>query len=76
VAGVRNVWVAPFYDVGEVYLNGHPVGGGVAHALGVGLRMDVAWFSFIERSMVRVDVAKTVNAASPWQFWLGFEHAF
>jgi hypothetical protein len=22
------------------------------------------------------DAAKTVNAASPWQFWLGMEHAF
>ena len=35
------------------------------HALGAGLRADVAWFSFIERTVVRIDVAKTVNAATP-----------
>jgi hypothetical protein len=75
VVGLRNLWVAPFYDVGEIYANGHSVGG-VAHALGLGLRADVAWFSFIERTILRVDAAKTVNAPSPWQFWLGMEHAF
>ena len=75
VAGLRNLWVAPFYDVGEIYVNGHSIDG-VAHALGVGLRADVALFSFIERTVVRFDAAKTVNAASPWQFWLGMEHAF
>jgi hypothetical protein len=75
VAGLRNLWVAPFYDVGEIYVNGHSVDG-VAHALGIGLRADVAWFSFIERTVVRIDMAKTINAASPWQFWIGMEHAF
>jgi hemolysin activation/secretion protein len=76
VMGLRNAWLAPFYDVGEIYANGHPVGNGVAHALGLGLRFDVAWFSFIERTVVRIDAAKTVNESSPWQFWLGMEHAF
>jgi hypothetical protein len=75
VVGLRNLWAAPFYDVGEIYANGHPVVG-AAHALGLGLRADVALFSFIERTVVRFDAAKTVNAASPWQFWLGMEHAF
>ena len=64
-----------FYDVGAIYVSGHSVDG-VAHALGVGLRGDVAWFSFIERTELRLDVAKTVNAASPWQFWVGVQHAF
>ena len=45
-------------------------------ALGLGLRFDVVWFSFIERTTVRFDVAKTVNAASPVQFWLGIQYAF
>jgi hypothetical protein len=76
VMGLRNAWLAPFYDVGEIYVNGHAVGNGVAHALGLGLRFDVAWFSFIERTVVRIDAAKTVNESSPWQFWLGMEHAF
>jgi hypothetical protein len=75
IAGLRGVYAAPFYDVGAVYANGRAVGG-VAHALGVGLRLDVTWFSFIERTMVRVDAAKTVNADAPWQFWLGIQHAF
>ena len=61
--------------MGAIYANGRPVGD-VAHALGVGLRLDVAWFSFIERSVVRFDAAKTVNAATPWQFWVGVQHAF
>jgi hypothetical protein len=76
IAGLRGVYVAPFYDAGAIYANGHVVGGDVAHALGVGLRLDVTWFSFIERTMVRVDAAKTVNAATPWQFWVGLQHAF
>jgi Peptidase family M1 domain len=75
VVGLRNLWVAPFYDVGEIFVNNHSVDG-VAQALGVGLRADVAWFSFIERTIVRFDVAKTVNESSPWQFWIGMEHAF
>jgi hypothetical protein len=75
VAGLRNVWVAPFYDVGDIYVNGRSVGG-VAHAFGVGVRADVALFSFIERTILRADVAKTVNESSPWQVWLGVQHAF
>jgi hypothetical protein len=75
VAGLRGLYVVPFYDVGEIFANGHSVDG-VAHAVGLGLRADVAWFGFIERSTIRLDVAKTVNAASPVQFWIGFTHAF
>ncbi len=75
VAGVRSIWTALFYDAGDIYQNGHSVGG-VAHALGGGLRLDVAWFSLIERTMLRLDVAKTVNANSPWQFWFGVQHPF
>ena len=59
----------------RVYANGRVVDN-VAHSLGVGLRLDVAWFSFIERTMVRIDMAKTINADSPVQFWLGMQHAF
>jgi hypothetical protein len=73
--GVRNAWLATFYDVGGVYANGQIVGS-VAHALGVGLRVEVAIFSFIERATLRLDAAKTINANSPWQFWFGIQHAF
>jgi outer membrane protein assembly factor BamA len=73
--GARNLWLAGFYDVGAVYSNGRTVGG-VAHALGAGLRLDTAIFSFIERVTFRVDVAKTVNDNTPFQFWFGLQHAF
>ena len=73
--GVRNLWLATFYDAGGIYANGRIVND-VAHALGVGLRVDMAIFSFIERATLRFDVAKTINAATPWQFWFGIQHAF
>lgn len=72
---LKNVYVAPFYDVGDIYLSGKSLGP-VAHAVGLGFRFDVAWFSFLERTMLRVDVAKTVNVNSPTQFWLGIQHPF
>ena len=73
--GGRNLWLAAFYDVGGIYADGQVVNG-VAHALGLGLRLDVAVFSFIERATLRIDVAKTINDATPWQVWFGVQHAF
>jgi Peptidase family M1 domain len=73
--GARNLWLAPFYDVGAVYTNGLVVGD-VAHALGLGLRVDTALFSFIERVTFRFDVAKTLNDDTPVQFWFGVQHPF
>jgi hypothetical protein len=73
--GVRNLYGATFYDAGEMFLQGHSVGG-VAHALGVGLGVDVAWFSFVERTMLRLDIAKTINASSPVQVWFGLQVPF
>jgi hypothetical protein len=75
VVGVRNLWFAVFYDVGEVMTNGRSVGG-VAHAFGGGLRVDTAVFSFIERATLRFDVGKTLNAATPVQVWFGVQHPF
>jgi hypothetical protein len=74
-AGLRGIYVAPFYDVGNAYVNGHAEGD-VAHALGVGLRLDVAWFGFVERTVLRVDVAKTINSSSPAQVWVGVQQPF
>jgi hypothetical protein len=73
--GARNFWLAMFYDVGAIYAEGRRVGD-VAHAMGVGLRVDVAVFSLIERAILRLDVAKTINAATPWQIWFGLQQAF
>jgi hypothetical protein len=75
VIGIRNVYFAAFYDVGGVYVNGSRVGS-VAHALGGGFRVDASFFSFIERATVRFDFAKTLNAATPFQFWFGVQHPF
>ncbi len=75
VVGVRNVYVVPFYDAGNAYVNGHALGD-VAHAVGLGMRVDLAWLNIIERTMFRFDVAKTVNVDAPWQFWIGITHPF
>jgi hypothetical protein len=74
--GGRNLWLATFYDVGAVYANGHAVGGNVAHAVGAGLRLDMAIFSFIERATLRFDVGKPLNGGGPLQYWFGVQHAF
>ncbi len=74
-AGVRNIYFAPFYDLGNAYPHGKQLGD-TAHAVGAGLRIDVAWLGFIERTMLRFDVAKTVNADRPVQFWFGIQHPF
>jgi hypothetical protein len=44
--------------------------------LGAGLRVDIAWFSMIERTTIRFDVAKTLNSSAPVQFWFGVQHPF
>lgn len=75
IAGVRNIYGAPFYDVGDAYVAGKQTGP-VAHAVGFGVRVDVAWFSLIERTILRFDVAKTVNDDTPVQFWFGLDHPF
>ncbi len=76
VVGLRNMYLAPFYDAGEMFSSGKVVGGNVAHALGLGLRVDLSWFSFLERTTFRVDVAKTINAPTPTQFWFNIMNPF
>ena len=61
--------------MGEAYIQGRPIGT-VAHSVGAGLRLDLAWFSFVERTTLRVDVAKTVNADTAAQVWLGLLQPF
>ena len=70
VVGLRNVYGAAFYDMGDAYVSGHSIGP-VAHAVGAGLRFDVNWFGFVERTVLRFDVAQTVNVAAPTQFLFG-----
>ena len=75
IAGLRSISAIPFYDVGNAYVSGHAVGE-VAHAVGFGLAFDVAWFSFVERTTIRFDVAQTLNTAAPMQFNFYFQHPF
>ena len=75
VASVKNIYLAPFYDAGNAYIGGHSIGP-VANALGLGFRVDVAWFSLIERTMLRMDVAQTLDRSSPTQVWFGIQQPF
>jgi hypothetical protein len=75
VVGLRNLYVAPFCDVGNAYLSGSPLGP-TAVAVGAGIRAELAWLSFLERTTFRLDVAKTVNESSPWQIWVGIQNPF
>jgi hemolysin activation/secretion protein len=75
VLGLRNIYVAPFYDIGDAYINNRSVGP-VAHGVGTGLRLDVAWFGFVERTTLRVDVAKALNSNNAVQVWFGVQHPF
>jgi hypothetical protein len=72
---LHSIYAAAFTDIGNVYLRDQSIGG-IAEAVGAGLRLDVAWFAFVERTILRVDVAKTVNSAAPMQIWAGIEHPF
>src|SRR5262249_18632352 len=62
--GLRGISAVTFYDVGNAYANGHAAGD-IAHGVGAGLYFDVAWFSFVERTAIRLDVAKSINMAAP-----------
>ncbi len=73
--GLRNVYGAAFYDVGDALVYNHSTGP-VAHAVGGGIRLDVSWFSFVERTTLRFDVAKTLNSNTPTQFWFGVDLPF
>jgi hypothetical protein len=75
VIGLRNVYGAAFYDAGDAYTNNRSVGP-VAHAVGAGLRLDVAWFGFVERTILRLDVARAIEAGTPVQVWFGVMHPF
>ena len=72
---IKNMYLAPFYDVGDIYLDSKSVGG-IAHALGVGIRADVMFFSFLERATIRLDVAKAINSNASVQYWFGLSQPF
>jgi hypothetical protein len=75
IMSLNNVYGAAFYDVGDAYVAGHSQGP-VAHGVGGGLRFDVTWFGFVERTTLRFDVAKAVNVDGPVQFLFGANMPF
>jgi hypothetical protein len=76
VVGFRNLIGTLFYDVGESYLKG--TWGPVIHGVGVGLRIDVALFAFLERASVRVDLAQPVGLGPRRGpvLWFGLNQVF
>ena len=76
VVGFRNLIGALFYDVGESYLSGR--WGPVVHGVGVGFRIDVALFAFLERAALRVDVAQPVGIGTRRGpvIWFGLNQVF
>lgn len=72
---LRTITLAPFYDVGDIYVDGRSIGP-VAHAIGVGLRLEVDFFSFLERATIRFDVAKAIGQDTAPQFWFGVQQPF
>jgi hypothetical protein len=76
VVALNNVYGALFYDVGDAYTLGDKSVGPVAHGVGAGLRFDVTWFGFVERTTLRVDVARAINVDAPVQIWFGANMPF
>ena len=74
--GLRNLIGALFCDVGQSYFRGawDPVVAGV----GVGLRLDVALFSFLERASLRMDIAQAVGLGTRYGplVWFGLNQVF
>jgi len=76
VVGFRNLIGALFYDVGQSYLLDR--WGPVVHGVGVGLRVDVALFAFLERASLRVDLAQPVGSGPRRGpvLWFGLNQVF
>src|SRR5579875_3869786 len=70
VMTLHGIDVVPFSDVGNTYISGRQVAPTAVDA-GLSLRFDVSWFSFVERTLLRFDIAKTLNADTGTQLWFG-----
>ena len=70
----HNVNGSIFYDVGQSYLNGRF--SQVVNGVGVGLGVDVALFSFLERANLRVDIAQPLLPGRGPVIWFGLNQVF
>jgi hypothetical protein len=76
VLSLRNLLGTVFYDGGQSYLNGRSYP--YAQGLGLGLRLDVALFSFLERAHLRLDIAQPIGrgrSGGP-TLWFGLNQSF
>jgi len=73
--GLRNLGGAVFVDTGNVRVNGAQAGSW-ATSVGCGLRFDFAFLGFLERSLVRLDMAQALGAGIGPQFWFGINQPF
>ncbi len=75
IVGLKNIYGAAFYDVGQSYLHGR--WGPVVHGPGFGLRFDVALFAFLERATLRIDLAQPVGLGPRGPvIWFGLNQVF
>ena len=63
-----------FYDGGESYLNGRF--SRVVNGVGVGIGIDVALFSFLERANLRLDIAQPILPGRGPVLWFGLNQSF
>jgi len=75
LVGLRNLGGAIFVDTGNVWANGSQVGPW-ATSVGAGLRLDLAFLGFLERSLIRLDMAQAIGAGIGPQFWFGLNQPF
>jgi hypothetical protein len=82
---LKGVNGAVFYDIADVYQDGSQAiyqkgpslsSGRISHAVGAGLRFDLAFFSFLERAQFRVDFAKDISTNQPLVVWFSLQQPF
>ena len=72
---LKNTYLALFYDVGNTYVNSQALGS-TAQGVGVGLRCDVSFMSFVEKMLLRFDAAQAIHQGTGTQFWFGVNQPF
>ena len=75
VVGLRNLYGAVFCDTGNVWVSGKQVGPW-ATAVGAGIRADLSFLGFLERGLVRLDVAQAIDSSTGVQVWFGLNQPF
>ncbi len=76
ILGLESISGVAFFDAGQSWFSKFEDARLKKNA-GVGLRFKVSIGSFLEKVIVRADVAKAVNdSAEDTQFWFGINHAF